>query len=473
MGRARWPIAAFAAAAALGLVTAGCSTPGTPGDPPASTGDRAAGTTSPVPTTVPTTLPTPVPTPVAIPGTPVGRQVAWVLRQFTRADETGPPASSHFTPAFLAEVNEPQILSMFMQLRSGGPYRPTAYRGDATSARVTLVDAAGRELALTAEVDRSGRLSTLFVRPQTTVGPLSDWSAFDKALSDLGADVSALAADVTQGRCLPRHAVEAERTMPTGSAFKLYVLGAVADRVAAGTLRWDQPLTVTDRVRSLPSGRLQDAPTGTRVTVREAALGMISISDNTATDLLMGAVGRAAVEAQQKVMGHQDPSLNAPFPTTRELFQLAWGTPNRRPAWTAADESGRRTLLASLPTGRLRIPETAMTTPGWPDHLEWFASPADLCAAHARLQQVARAAATAPVRTVLSANPGVTMPKQVTYAAFKGGSSPGVLTLTWYVESPTGPRVLVVMVRSLDPDKVADTERIAGIAQRGLELLVS
>lgn len=448
----------------VAALLAGCST---------ATVESSGSAGATVGITTPSGTTTAAPSPVAIPATPVGKQVAWVIRQFERPDESGPPVSSHFTPAFLANVNELQILSLFMQIRGQGPYTPTAYRGDATRAKVTLVGPDGRETAMTAAVDRTGRLDTLFLRPQTKVPPLADWAAFDKALSDLGVDVSTLAADVTDGRCVPRHAVEADRTMPTGSAFKLYVLGAVADRVAAGKLRWNQPLTVTDRVRSLPSGKLQDAPTGTRVTVQEAALGMISISDNTATDLLMQAVGRQAVEAQQEVMKHHDPAQNRPFLTTRELFQLAWGTPNRRPAWTAADEQGRRALLATLPIGKLNVPAAAVTTPGWTDHLEWFASPADLCAAHARLQQVARAKATAPVRNVLSANAGVTLPKQVTYAAFKGGSSPGVLTLTWYVESPTGPRSLVVMARSTDPAKVADTQRIAGIAERGLELLGS
>lgn len=68
---------------------------------------------------------------------------------------------------------------------------------------------------------------------------------------------------------------------------------------------------------------------------------------------------------------------------------------------------------------------------------------------------------------------GSPCPKQVSCAAFKGGSTPGVMTLSWYVESPAGPRVLVVMVRSTDPAKTADATRIAGIAERGLELLVS
>lgn len=327
------PVVGVAGVVALGLL-AGCSTATAPTDS-AAPSDPPTGTASASPA---------APSPVPIPDTAVGRQVRWVVAQLERADESA-PLTTHFTPEFLANVNEVQILSLFLQLRAQGPYTPTDYQGDASRASASLVNPRGGRLELTAEVDRTGKLSTLFLRPSTEVPPLDDWNAFDKTLSDTGADVAALAADVIDDRCEPRHAVNADQTMPTASAFKLYVLGAVADAVAAGRVHWDQQMTVTDAVRSLPSGRLQDAPNGTRVSVRDAALGMISISDNTATDLLMATVGRPAVEQQQSVMSHHDPAQNLPFPTTRELFQVAWGTPDRRPAWREADEAGRRRLL--------------------------------------------------------------------------------------------------------------------------------
>jgi len=58
---------------------------------------------------------------------------------------------------------------------------------------------------------------------------------------------------------------------PTGSTIKLYVLGAVATAVENGTLSWDQKLTVTDDLKSMPGGTMQDLPSGTEVTVRETA----------------------------------------------------------------------------------------------------------------------------------------------------------------------------------------------------------
>lgn len=109
---------------------------------------------------------------------------------------------------------------------------------------------------------------------------------------------------------------------PLGSMFKLYVLGAVAKQVAAGGLRWDDPLRITSDVKSLLSGDLQNRPDDSTVTVREAAVQIISISDNTASDLLAHRVGRSAVEIAQTELGSTHSGLYGPFLRTRKLFAL-------------------------------------------------------------------------------------------------------------------------------------------------------
>ena len=51
---------------------------------------------------------------------------------------------------------------------------------------------------------------------------------------------------------------------------------------------------IRDELDSLPSGTTQDEPPGTGLPVRELALRMIAMSDNTATDHLIDLVGRDA-----------------------------------------------------------------------------------------------------------------------------------------------------------------------------------
>ena len=50
---------------------------------------------------------------------------------------------------------------------------------------------------------------------------------------------------------------------------------------------------------------------------------MISISDNTAADMLIARLGRTAVEDALKTSGMADPSRDRPFLTSRESFTLA------------------------------------------------------------------------------------------------------------------------------------------------------
>src|SRR5699024_5837996 len=151
----------------------------------------------------------------------------------------------------------------------------------------------------------------------------------DDAFQDFPAEVHTLiiSADALESEGAALLARSADEPAPLGSIFKLYVLLAVSQAVDTGDLEWETKLTVSDENRSLPSGELQDAPDGTQVTVLDAATKMIEVSDNTATDLLMQAVGRSAVEGAVGAAGHHNPGLMTPFPSTRELFQIGWGDP--------------------------------------------------------------------------------------------------------------------------------------------------
>lgn len=248
--------------------------------------------------------------------------------------------------------------------------------------------------------------------------------------------------------CQPIHAVEAERPVPLGSAFKLYVLGAVADAVAAGDMAWTDQIVITDELKSVPSGVLQDREDGSTTTVREAAELMISISDNTATDLLINLVGRERVEQKQAAYGHSQPALNIPFLTTREwaVMKLGPGAEELRAGYLAADEAGRRAILSDIADVRAdSLAGAAFLNPIEPDRLEWFGSLLDLCAVHVRLQERAQEPSLEPVAEILSLNPGVPS-EGWDYIAFKGGSEPGLITASWLVRDGETTFVLAATV---------------------------
>jgi beta-lactamase class A len=78
-----------------------------------------------------------------------------------------------------------------------------------------------------------------------------------------------------------------DETFPTASLIKVGILVAVYDLVAKGMLSLYDPITVL-KIDQVPgSGIVQYLHNGTILTVRDAAWLMITISDNTATNLLL------------------------------------------------------------------------------------------------------------------------------------------------------------------------------------------
>jgi hypothetical protein len=276
--------------------------------------------------------------------------------------------------------------------------------------------------------------------------------------------VSFAAARVTGSRCVLTHGVDPGTARPLGSAFKLYVLGALARTISDGKLSWDTPLALDPAWKSLPSGILQDQPDGTVHTLAEYADYMISISDNTAADHLLHTVGRDRVEAQFGLWGNHAAG-NAPVLTTRELFALkSRHYPATATAYAALPPRLRGPALTALD----RVPLTSLS--GWAqprmiDRLEWFGSPVDMCRALAGLwadhsPQVGRA--------MTLNDGGIGLPAaDFPTVWFKGGSEPGVLTLNYLARAADGTLVTASLMLS-DPAHALDE---AAVAPQALALL--
>ncbi len=289
--------------------------------------------------------------------------------------------------------------------------------------------------------------------PSTAPAPAGSWDELRGRLEALDADVGMVAARVgADGGCEPVAELDPATPRPMASIFKLYVLGAVAAAVDAGSLSWADVLTVSGGLRSLPSGELQAEPDGTAVTVQRAAAAMIAISDNTASELLMDRVGRAAVEDAMTALGHARPDLNRPFLTTREFFTLGWGPQDLRDDWARAGAASRTRILAALPGGPLRVSGVDIDDPAWTSGIDWFGSALDVCAAQAALHADP---SDEVLRSVLGQSRGVTIDEAAwPYVSFKGGNAPGVVTASWYAERADGERYVVVM-QAAAPDAAA------------------
>ena len=232
--------------------------------------------------------------------------------------------------------------------------------------------------------------------------------------------------------------------LAVGSSFKLGILAALQDAIAAGQLRWDQSVPIRSSLKSLPTGILQDWPEGTQVTIETLAALMISQSDNTATDVLLSLVGRPSVE---KYLPHSIPVLS-----TGDMFRLK--NPENEDIlkqYRKASLALKRTLLTVLP--HRNLPEASIFS-GDPVALdiEWFMTASELADLVERLQHL----------DLMTINAGLATKEKWQRVAYKGGSEPGVLNLTTFLIDEEGNQYTVVVTvnnakKALDEAKIMET----------------
>jgi hypothetical protein len=390
---------------------------------------------------------------LTLPETPVGRELAWLLDVINARGGAVSEAElrEHFSATFLDAVPPAELERTLTAIANdGAPLRVLQLAPGATdSVLQVLADARGMQVLISISLEAGTALigGLLFEAPvDLESGRPRSWEAVEANLANLAPRASYLVASVEGAVCTPLHAAASDQRLALGSAFKLYVLAELSMQIEAGALGWDTSIVIRDELKSLPSGQLQDLPAGTELTVRDVATPMIAISDNTAADHLIDRLGRENVEAALSVFGHGAPERNTPFLGTREffLFKLAVSDADAA-AYVAADVPARRTFLAALAGQAPSIADAAQwVTPRRVDEIEWFASADELCRLMAALDVRSELPGLEPIAEVLSRNAGLPIDGAAfPYIAFKGGSEPGVLNLTWLVHAQSGARYFV------------------------------
>jgi len=316
------------------------------------------------------------------------------------------------------------------------PYSLTAVEIGAGWARLHLLSSFGAQQDIELRTNDRTMVSRLTVDTRKPV--INSWQDVDTALGRTGARYSYQVSKVNDGKCEKVAGTNTAESLPLASIFKTYVLYAVEDAVHAGTLRWDDLLTITSEAKKLGSSGFDKLPPGSRITVRQAAGKMIATSDNMATDMLIDRLGSRAVEQALIHAGHHDPASMTPFPTMREIFAVGWGNPDVREQWKAAAPADRAELLREA-NARPYEPDPERThSPGSAYGAEWYGSAEDICRVHAGLQRNAVGPA-APVRDIMSEIPGIDLDRaEWPYIGAKAGNLPGDLTFSWYAVDRTG-----------------------------------
>ena len=323
-----------------------------------------------------------------------------------------------FAPEFLAPVPIEQVRQIIavLKIQLGG------YEGVENNGQDYLVKFNQALVPVKIVLNKQGQISgLLFEPPQAKLINLKDAIAKFQALPG---KVSFL---VQEGKTIQAE-LNSKTPLAVGSAFKLAVLKALKSEIASGKLTWKDVVQLQPNLKSLPSGMLQTWPDNAYLTVETLAALMISLSDNTATDILINLIGRQPIELVSP--------RNRPFLTTREAFVLK-GSQNRNllKRYRTSKEAQRRAILQELTRKPLpNVNEFEQTANPVALDVEWFFTAEELCEL---MEQVADL-------PLMNINPGVTNAQDWQRVAFKGGSEPGVINMTTWLQAKNGKNYCVV-----------------------------
>ncbi|MEL7243101.1 MAG: serine hydrolase [Cyanobacteria bacterium J06573_2] len=321
-----------------------------------------------------------------------------------------------FAPYFLTQVPITQIEFLVNDIKKQlGSYQKIDQDGNDY-----IVDFSQGSVSTKITLNNQGQILGLWLQPSFKTSSLSDAIAeFEKLpgqVSFLVKEDSEIIADFN-GRT----------SLGVGSAFKLAVLKTLKQQIASGKKSWSDTVTLKNEDKSLPSGILQTWPEDSQLTLQTLATLMISMSDNTATDILIKQVGRESIES---ISSNQ----NIPFITTRELYSLKASQNSKLlQRYRKGDVKQRREILTEIANQPLPDVNDFITNPNALD-IEWFYNAEELC-------ELIEEVADLPL---MSINPGIANPKDWERVAFKGGSEPGVLNLTTWLKGKNGKQYCVV-----------------------------
>ncbi|UQN09551.1 serine hydrolase [Deinococcus sp. QL22] len=354
----------------------------------------------------------------AVPGpSSPAAQTPQISSLLTRVFEPGQVDAALFAPDFLAAV---PVASLQQTLNSVRAQFGAFVRVDLSQPVPQVIFENGTLNVTTFALNDGGQISGLVIAPATPEASFATLVEAQAAFAALPGRVSLLVREVGSSQP-PLAALSSGRLLAVASSFKLAILGELQAQINAGQRAWTDEVTLEDPDKSLPSGSLQNEATGSLYSLRDLATRMISVSDNTATDLLLRVVGRAAVEAR---LGQ------TAMPSTREAFALK--NPANLELLRAYRSAGlnraaRRAVLTQAATALL--PGTGVFAGGpVAQDVEWFASTERLC------NLMAEVAALPETQF----NPGVADANDFEDISYKGGSEGGVLNLTTQVTTKAG-----------------------------------
>ena len=197
-----------------------------------------------------------------------------------------------FTPAFLAQVPEAQVRAVVRQFSA--QYGSVHGLGgiEAASPQTGIIHIRYQRAMVHMDLAIEPAPPHLIQGLQLAGADMAD-DSIEVVLGELRAlpgRVSFAIARLGDGAPAISTSIEPDQPLAIGSTYKLFILAELSRQVQAGQRRWSDVVAI-DR-RSIAGGTVGGLPRGAPITLHTLASLMISISDNTATDILLHHLGR-------------------------------------------------------------------------------------------------------------------------------------------------------------------------------------
>ena len=219
-------------------------------------------------------------------------------------------------------------------------------------------------------------------------------------------------------------AINSNRKLRVASSFKIAILKALKDKLKIkNQFSWKDMIELKNNLKSLPAGILQDWPEGSVLTIETLAGLMMSLSDNTATDMLINWLGKENIEAQIS-------KDNSPLLTTREFFIIR-NNPKLIQRYRNSNKIQKIALLHEIkdyPLPDLEEFSQSLIEPENIDVLGWFFTTQQLCSLIKEVRDV----------SVMKINSGIINKNDWKQIAYKGGTNQGVLNFTAWLKANNG-----------------------------------
>lgn len=434
--------------------------------------------------------------PIEAPQTPVGRQLAWVIRVINGEAIGALPA--RFTPRFLETFSEAEVTETLTKLRdrifAGHRVDLVEIQEETENANAItgILNAAKTDRFISAYValdEKTGLIAGLEFNPAGYSCRAGDWETLQGDLGRMSGQVAFGAYELAPepaGEGVPANALrlvgvyEFNERQPRAiaGAMQLWVLGALAEEIAAkheGGVTLEDEVALRPEWTCLPGGALSSRDAGSKVKVGELVRLMNEAGDTTATDHLIGLLTPAKIESYV-LSRTRDARASVPLLTLRQMFALKLAPDDALTLdYARANADARAAMLA--PDGALAKPEVkwdqleTWSTPRLEGEVGYFCSARDLAGIFGDVRRLEQAAGLERIAEGLRHDPGFEVDRDTWKSiAHKGGREPGVVSLAWLLKRDDGRWFALAAIWN-NAEQPVDGERLREVARAGAGIL--